>query len=446
MSSLPRRSRSGLALCVLGLLSCAPGEEPPRPSVVLIVVDTLRADRLGCYGYPGDVSPALDALAAGGARFARAVSQAPWTRPSIGSLLTSVHPRSLGLEKQVGDVLPQDVDTLAEVFQRFGYTTVGATANPNINAAYEFDQGFDEHLDSNMLWRWMQRVEGAEEVARDKVQAAEDVFGFVLDVVDRTSGPYYLQVDVMEVHEFLPGDFPAGKVPTERLDALYAAAVGRASEAVGAFLDALATRPGFEDRIVVVTSDHGEGLHDHPGVLYAEHHGSVLYESQLLVPLIVADTGGRVPEGLVVERPVRLLDVAPTILDLVGLPPLSQAEGTSLRPLFEGGDVALPDAFGVETFFAGKEKAGLWTAEWLYVEGRDGHEGTDPVELQAQGSAQDGARTNQAHERPDEVRRLEAALAEWSARHPARTPTARSRPLSEDHFEQLRAIGYTGDE
>jgi len=434
---------------VLLALAAACGGAEARPHVVLIVVDTLRADRLSCYGRIGETSPELDELAANGVRFERVVAQSSWTRPSMGSMLTSRYPRALGIVAERGDALPRDVETLAEAFARAGYTTVGATANPNVNAAYEFDQGFDRHFDSEVLWRWMPHQEGKTIFDERAVQDAGEVFGRLLEAVDEagpSAGPFYLQANVMDVHEYFDERRVGEGANPEDLSIQYDAAVRFVSRAIGAFLEALAARPGWEDRIVVVTSDHGEGLGDHPHVPDSEHHGTTLYESQLLVPWILADPGDRVPERLVVERPVRLLDLAPTLLELAGAPPLQEAEGLSLAPLLRGDEVELPAAFPAETFFRNHDKGAMWSDGWLFVQTRDGHPGTNRIELQATGKVQDGARTSLSLEHPEELRRLAEQWRTWSDAHPLRPPTRRTRDLSDADVEQLRALGYVGEE
>src|SRR5262249_312911 len=130
---------------VLAIAACLYGyhwwRSAHRPNVVVILIDTLRADKLGSYGSPAGASPDLDALAAGGVRFADVIAQSSWTRPSIGSILTSRYPRSLGIEKEQWDIMPDDVETAAKIFHRAGYYTIGATANPNLYKVFNFQGG-----------------------------------------------------------------------------------------------------------------------------------------------------------------------------------------------------------------------------------------------------------------------------------------------------------------
>lgn len=125
------------------------------PNVVLIIIDTLRQDKLSAYGFPEETSPEIDRMAEQGVRFNRVIAQSSWTRPSIGSMLTSQYPRTLGIYKETGEVLPDDFVTIAEALREAGYTTIGATANANINTSFNFQQGFDHYVDSTVLLRWM---------------------------------------------------------------------------------------------------------------------------------------------------------------------------------------------------------------------------------------------------------------------------------------------------
>ena len=139
-----------------------------RPNIVLIIIDTLRADRLGAYGYRSPTSPEIDSLAQNGVRFERVISQSTWTRPSIASLLTSLHPRTLGLSVEEEHALNPRHQTLAEVLKDHGYWTAGATANPNTNATFNFDQGYDYYLGTKQLWRtgYAKHKVGARDFAR----------------------------------------------------------------------------------------------------------------------------------------------------------------------------------------------------------------------------------------------------------------------------------------
>lgn len=416
-----------------------------RPNVVLIIIDTLRADRLGVYGLEKPVSPEIDDLAQRGVRFERAIAQSTWTRPSIGSMLTSLHPRTLGIYSEEREILNDHFITLPEVLQRAGYTTIGATANPNINSYFNFDQGFDDYIDSTIVFDFMPIREG-EVLARDQhpVVSHELLAEVLRKLGDEVTRPTYLQVDLMEVHEW--HDRRQDLAPFDSLfdGSRYLQAVRKVSADIGAFLDDLLSRPGWEQTLVIVTSDHGETLVDHRSLADPKWHGYLVYESQARVPLIFVSTAGDLPEGAVVEQPVRLLDLMPTVLDYVGVAGPDAMRGQSLMPVLRdpAAEIDLGGAFVVESQFRGSNKIGLYSGEWKYVENRDDHSGTSPRELHRMGKLEDGTRTDLSSEHPDVAERMARALSDWERRNVKAPPTLAVGEPSAEEAQQLRALGY----
>jgi len=364
---------------------------PGHPSVVLIVVDTLRADGLGAYGMELPTSPEIDRLATDGVVFDKVVSQCTWTRPSVGSMLTGVYPRQLGLFTEGNEILPTDTTTLAEVFQRAGYRTIGATANPHLNTFYNFQQGFDLYRDSKVGYDWMPQA-AADTVMGEQnawLANANDLFRFLIESVQSSpEGPYYLQVDIMDVHEFRQPAVSYGPEYDQLFEEIenpairrYLQAIRATSAAVGRFVDQLSSLPGFENSIFLVTSDHGESFGEHTNLAAPSWHGFLVYEAQALVPAILYSPGGLVPSGIRVPDLVRLMDLMPTVLDLAGLPIPSGIEGVSLVPLISepGLDIGLPQAMVVETRFRGSDKLAAYGPDWKLMLHRDGHAGTNAV-------------------------------------------------------------------
>lgn len=425
-----------------------------RPSVVLIVIDTLRADGLGMYGMDLPTSPELDRLASKGVVFDRVVSQCTWTRPSVGSMLTGLYPRQLGLLTEGDEILPAESTTLAEIFQRAGYRTIGATANPHLNAFYNFHQGFDQYRDSEVGFDWMPEAAADTVLGEQNVwmATAHDLFRYLTEAVQPPAeAPFYLQVDIMDVHEF---PRPAVSYGPEYDDLFgevtnpavrrYLQAIRATSAAVGRFVDELSSLPGFADSIFLITSDHGESFGEHTNLAPPTWHGFLVYEAQALVPAILYSPGDLVPSGIRVPDLVRLMDLMPTVLDLVGLPLPPAIEGVSLLPLLSepGSDVGLPEAMVVETRFRGSDKLAAYGPDWKLLLHRDGHEGTHTVELQPWDVTENGAETDLAAENPSEVERLSRWLETWEREHPAAETTESESELSREEREQLRALGY----
>ncbi len=454
--------RARLLVCVLALIALAvvagrwvfdtrptpPPTLSSQPSIVLIIIDTLRADRLGMYGYSKSTSAELDAYSGRGVRFARVVAQSSWTRPSIASLLTSRYPRETGIYKERNHILDDRFQTLAELLADSGYTTVGVTANPNINRSFNFDQGFEHYEDSDVVFHWMPKQSSEASITERPIRTAREVLGSVLEwTAHHGRPPYYVQVNLMEVHQF---DDPRSR-RAEYAELFpgaphrdYLQAIRAVSEELGRFIGSLEKRPEWSNALFVVTSDHGEGLSDHPHVALSHSHGLLVYSSQVLVPLFFYSPSQGVPRGKVIDRPVRLLDLMPTLLDYADVPIPEDVRGLSLLPLIRGetDDVGLPDRFVVETQFQRADKIGVYSPEWEYIENRDRHRGTSPTALHRFGSKEDGIRTNQAKRFPEVTRDLAGHLERWESQHPKAEPTLRTRDLPPREREQLRALGY----
>ncbi|MEM9728385.1 MAG: sulfatase [Myxococcota bacterium] len=419
----------------------------PQPNVVVIIIDTLRQDKLGAYGSEHETSPEIDRMANEGVRFDRAIAQSSWTRPSIGSMLTSQYPRTLGIYKEGGDILADDFETIAEVLKGAGYTTLGATANPNINSSFNFHQGFDHYSDSDVVFPWMDAEKGQESLAKAPLLSARQIFDSLLkEVKERKSPPYYLQANIMEVHEWLDRRMDLRKYQREFLgarDQRYLATIRLVSEEIERFVAELTALPEFKHTLFVFVSDHGEGLFDHEPVGNSSRHGLLLYESQVLVPLILFATDGSLPRGKVVEAPVRLLDLVPTLLDYAGIEEPPGLAGKSLLASIEGSSAPdLPDHFIVETELRSADAIAAYGPGWNYFEHRAPHPGTDPRELQEEAVDESGANTNALDAHPEVGAELQSALDAWERAHPKVKATKRATPLPAIEEAQLRALGY----
>ena len=424
-------------------------QELLRANIVLIIIDTLRADKLGAYGYPSPTSPELDMLAKKGVRFARTYSQSSWTRPSIASMLTSLYPRQVGVYKERGQLLHNRYTLLSEVLKENGYATYGITANPNINSSFNFHQGFDKYIDSAVAFDWMAPALKAKKKAYGKapLRTARENFKIALRLAKKKKRnvPGYLQVNIMDVHEaFDPRVIQAEhKVPLGSEDLPYLQSIHQASAETGAFVEKLSDLPGWENTIFIITSDHGQGLGSHPHVDLSRDHGLLLYESQVRVPLILFHSKGMLPAGRIVRRPVQVLDMMPTILDFVGIKGPSTMRGMSLKSWVRG-TISPPEAqhFFVETHFRHANAVGVYSKEWKYIEHRHHVRGAKPKELQRVGKAEDGLRTDLSEKYPDVARRLSKVLRRWEKRFPPAPATLRGETLPPHEIEQLKALGY----
>lgn len=441
-----------LAISIVALLSsCSQRNDAakdPPPHVVLIILDTLRADVLGCYGSTLGATPELDAIADDGVRFASVIASSSWTQPSIGAMLTGLGPRRLGLYNDENEMLADKFFTLAEVLKQAGYATFGMTANPNINSFFNFHQGFDEYIDSHVVFDKMDHESGDVSWRKAKLTSAREVYAATLRFARaNTRSPCYLQLDVMELHEYFRGEkkltrpeFAGLFTDTKTPDYLQAAR--QVSLDTAAFIEELSVLPGWENTLFVLVSDHGEGLDSHPAVPRSDRHGNLLYESQVMVPWILYHPGFARFQRTVVKDPVRILDFFPTVLDYLRVPIPNGLDGVSLLSLLDGQPVPMPPYFIAETEFHKSNKIAVYDDEWIYIENRDAHKTLNPRELQQRGGGENGALTDLLASNAAAAAPLREYLAQWENDHPKSPPTRQNATLSNDERQQLESIGY----
>jgi choline-sulfatase len=336
--------------------TAAVGAQPP--SVVLITLDTTRADRLGSYGFSTAATPHLDRLSASGVRFERAVSPAPLTLPAHASLMTARNPYSHGVRNNGHFSLPEDVPTLAAQFDAAGYDTAGFVSSFVLDRQFGLARGFahyDDTLDpapssaaaaSELERRGDRTVQTA--IAWLEARAArhrEAVSAASSTRSGRPIGgrPYFLWVHLYDPHEPYAAPDPfAARFPGQPYDAELAFVDASMGELLAA-IERIETggRP-----LVVVTADHGESLGDHG----ERAHGLFVYEAAIRVPLIVSWPGNLTPR--VVTTPVRLIDIAPTVLSLAGLPAPPGIDGRDVSVLARtGAEPAAGASAYAETYF-----------------------------------------------------------------------------------------------
>jgi arylsulfatase A-like enzyme/Tfp pilus assembly protein PilF len=299
-------------------LSAAP--DVARPSVLLVSIDTLRADHVGVYGAASAETPRLDALAAAGARFATAIAPAPLTLPSHASLLTALDPPRHGVRHNGVYHLEAGIETLAERFQSAGYATGAVVGAVVLARRYGLDQGFESYDDGTSS-----RRSGAGGFLE---RSAAEVTDRALGWLESAPRPFFLWVHYYDPHH----DYRPPPPFAERFaSSPYDGEVAYVDSQLGRLLDALERGESRRKTLILVTSDHGESLGEHG----ESTHAYTLYDGVLRVPLILAGPG--VTPGRVVETLVRTVDVAPTLLALSGLPALAGADGEPLTAFLSDG-------------------------------------------------------------------------------------------------------------
>jgi arylsulfatase A-like enzyme len=333
-----------LAACIFALAptGCRRPDpaSPPQPvvlhDIVIYLVDTLRADHLGVYGYPRDTSPRLDAFARDAVVFRHAYAPSAWTKPSTASLLTGLHPRKHAAIRR-DDKLAGRVVLLSEHLDTLGYHNAAFVTNPNAVAIWGFDQGFDAFHDIHDRHD-VERQPRAEEVANQ-------VFAYRDAHPDR---PFFYYIHTLDPHDpyAAPPPFAGrwsasrrGNAETPRARgwpsvadqrAAYDEEIAYGDEHFGRVLERLKADGLYEGALIVFTSDHGEEFRDHGQLL----HGHTLYNELVRVPLIVK-LPGNAHAGRVVEAEASLLDVVPTILSLLAQTPPDGLDGVDLMPSIE---------------------------------------------------------------------------------------------------------------
>ncbi|MCG3128358.1 MAG: hypothetical protein CHACPFDD_03242 [Phycisphaerae bacterium] len=423
---------AGLFVCLTGVPGCrddaAPADGPLN--VLLISIDTTRADHLGCYGRADARTPNIDALAAGGVRFAQCATVTPLTMPSHSSLMTATYPFVHGVRDNGQFQLHAANQTLAEALANSGYVTCAAVGAYVLDHVFGLNQGFATYDDVQIE----RKLAGPRSRRAPTERSAEEVCDAALGLLRRSAGgPFFLFVHFFDPHQ---PDLAPERFATQITDP-YLAELAYVDEQIGRLLAELRTLRLDRRTLVVVTSDHGEarGQHDE------DTHGPFLYDTTMAIPLIFHGAG--LPAGRVVARQVRIIDVAPTMLDILGQPPLAAAQGHSLKPLMTGGGASWDVAAYGETFFArlnfGYSHLRMLRRDgWKYVHGPRPelyHVAVDPQE-----------ENDLAAREPGRVAELRDELRELIARSPP--PAARMSEahtvMSSDALAKLVSLGYAG--
>jgi arylsulfatase A-like enzyme len=477
--ALKRRGIVALALWTIALCASGTGcsqqeqEQEPAPDqppdILIVLVDTLRRDALAVFDPAGQPLQNIDTLAANSFRFDDARSAASWTLPSIGALMTGSYPDRSGATG-IGAGLSSEAVTLAELLREAGYETLGFTdggmAGPNF-----FARGFD-YMDGHVFSP--AAPHGTQGLPRNGRPASPGYATFdratkYLQQAGEEGAPRFLFVHSYAVHDYwkvqpwntdrlepfpdplhyedcVLGRQPCPPEQWERMKALYAAAVRRIDQAVGRLLLALESTQRGKRSIVIFLSDHGEGFDPAAGRI---HHGGRLHEDQLRVPLLL-----RVPgmTGRDIATPVSLVDLAPTLLELAGLPLSADFDGRSLLPQMRHESVseaAAPRAlYAMEYFFwwdRGRRTAFLQIppdpvilavmegSDWL-IEDSEGAALYD-MESDPQQRAKRTIGSQRAVERIEELRRAGEARK-------SRQRVGEQMQLSEETLQNLRSLGY----
>ena len=491
ISRSPRLTLSLLAAVLAALgPSCTEALESRRPDVYLIVVDTLRADRLGCYGYPRETSPFIDGLAANGALFLDASAQSSWTKPSMVSLMSGRY-----VTRYV-ESMPESMPHLAETFRDNGYATFGAVGNVLLSDDLGFARGFEQY-DSRELDEEELAARAAAGLLPTPCRSLDALTAVMDGWLDeefarRDAGEHrpilaYLHpMDPHDPYDPHPGLAKSLGPPVDQdtlptpwhLEALRE--WGRAEDADGTptawaplntdrerydrevrstddelarFFERLEREGRLENAVIAIVADHGEALYDHSNCGRVEHqpdatlqrtfqrgHGRVLTAPLIATPFVLSGAG--VPSGLMVDDPVENIDLFPTLLELCEIDRPDGLHGRSLASILEG--VPAPwrrdlHAFTLYSTAVRERTTGLKLTLTSEAGDQIGSVPTlydlerDPLE-----------RENLFDARPDDVERLSERIRKWQDSFPT---ASGSLPESDaEHLRHMRALGYIGND
>ncbi len=424
------RHRPARAL-ILGCLLWSACADRPRWNVLLVTLDTTRADRIGDYG-DGNHTPRLDALAADGVRFAHAYTAIPITAPSHSTMLTGKYPIAHGVRDNGLFVLEERQTTMAEVLRDHGYATAGAIAAYPLVEKFGFSQGFD-HWDDDLGWSREDLFGRAQRDEPDLFfddRPASQVNAALLPWLrEHADRPFFVWAHYFDPHQpYRP------KPPYDQLliGDPYRAEIAYADASFGTLLDEIEALGALDSTVVIVTADHGEGLGEH----LEATHSMLLYNSTLHVPLIVRVPG--VAGGTVVDQRVGTVDLLPTVLDLLGIDRPPGVQGRSLAPLLlEGRE--LPEApLYAETL--APRLAHRWGALRAWISGDDKYIfGPRPelFDLATDSNELDDL----VDHRPEEAERLQRRLADFLQREAVEGLPGPAQ-MDAETKERLAALGY----
>jgi len=458
--------------CVCLKVSCRSQDRPEHPNVLLITIDTLRADHLGCYGYRLPTSSNIDRLAKYGVLFSDCTVQWPLTWPSMASMNTGAYPKTTGIEHKLS-VLPDSFYMMAEIFKGAGYATGAVVANFTVGRKYGFSQGFDHFVES---WQEMwEKEQGNVPIVHDSrilkkytnaTIVTDQALAWLAQI--KEARPFFLWLHYMDPHgPYIPPleyraffrdahesmDVPLSDIPRYQrrgkkegpitdlgfYKTEYDREIRYLNDEVGRLFAELSWQGLDANTLIVFTADHGESLDEND---YYLEHGKLPYQPSAHIPLILVQKGV-LPSGKTIKHPVGLIDLSATVLDFAGIDIPASFEGHSLRDLILGDQESPKPEYVFMRSGKGTEmtvRSGKW--KLIHFQTRKSNENQfelydihdDPYE-----------RIDVASENPELVRTLSRVLQEWYTGGPRFAERGKEidiDSLDENSREMLRSLGY----
>ena len=394
----------------------------PHPlSLLVVTIDTLRADRVGAYGYGAAETPTMDALGRRGARFENVLSAVPITGPAHATLFTGRYPPVHGVRDNISFVLDARPPTLAGILQGRGYRTAAFVGAFPVAKAYGFGRGFDHYNED-----FHPASPGSQGAERPGNEVADRAMEWLEGVDDR---PFFAWVHLYDPHDPYA---PPAPYDSRFASRPYDGEVAFADAQLGRVLDAVERAGRGKDTVIAVLADHGESLGDHGEAT----HAILVYQSTLRIPFFLAGPG--VPAGLSIAPRVGMVDVLPTLLGLLGIAPPDGLPGRDLRPALHGQRVPAESLYAESLF--GRltcrwSSLRVWVSEdWKLVQGSE----SELFDLRAD----PGETRSLAAQEPQRTERMRAALQAALGKMAPGGDVARGAALSPEQEERLRSLGY----
>ena len=405
----------------------SPADSSSRSNVLLVTIDTLRADHVGSYGYHEASTPTIDALARRGVRFETAVAHAPLTGPSHASILTGQTPLGHGFRNNSGFILAPGAKTVAQDFRNAGYYTAGFVSGFPLDRRFGFDRGFETYDDRLPKGNDRRRTPYVERFADATTDAVLRWLSTANPREAPQPAPWFLWVHYYDPHA--PYEPPAADLADRYRQSPYDGEIAFVDRQLGRLLQTLDAKGETSRTMVLVTADHGESLGEHG----EGTHGIFLYDATLRVPWIMA--GPQIAAGRVSPTVARSIDVLPTLLDYAGLPQRSDVDGRSLRRAADGEQMSDAPSYA-ESLYSELELGWAPLHAWRTA-GFKFIKAPRPEFYDLQNDPSE--KVNRAGEQGARVTDLSSQL-DVVLRHQA--PSAPAQPVDAETAERLRALGY----
>jgi arylsulfatase len=446
---------SAVTLAII-LIFCGCGKKtavPSGPNIILITIDTLRADHLSCYGYHRQTSPFIDSIAGESVVFTNACSTSSWTAPSMASIFTGHYPRSHGVLHGVArgpkaavtgqEMLVKDFLTIAEALKTAGYTTFGVSTNGHISRGTGFSQGFDyfathwfmkSPAPNSSVKKWLKHIRTASryflwihyfDPHNPYAPRMPWVKNYTIQSGSYSKWTREVMANPKEYIENIKKDPRALHTLIDRYDS----EINYCDYHIKNLLELLPPDP---NTLIVITADHGEAFIDHGQLL----HGGTLFEEEILVPLIIKLPANR-KAVKTIHQPVSNRSIFATIMDLAGPDKDREIPGVSLMPLISASSDNPPGEVFFELDWLGWGK-GIRYENWKFiVSGRENKE-LFLFDLQAD----PGEKRNLFPEMPGKVKLLDSLLRQWIDAHPEFKAPMIKKDIDPDRENKLKTLGY----